>query len=822
MAVFRTEKPQQTGIALGGIGTGSVELQPDGEFHFWQIANQSKWGGQCEQWKMDDGERHTGALSFYARCETDEGGVVFRKLSMNTRIEDFTYRMFAWNKPVEAIEYEGRFPVCTLKYIDKKLPVSLTLRAVAPFVPHDSDISSTPGFILDFDIIANEDANISLLGSLEPSFADKKRCQNVLTEKGDITAVSIYPTVKDEEPDTGDLTFSISGDCERSYITAEHFRFLREFVSHSEYGLTQESFLFGFRESGRLPDTKIGTAPEAIPKELSALSDSDMETLADSLSEYPMAKSLLERMERLSPGFPSCRKDREGLIRYMARQIRDIGDDFGSAALCGSVKLKKGERRTVRFCLSWYFPNHFSRFGVKMGHYYENLYKNSLEANLTLTERPDIANRAVAFSDLLFDTSAPDCYPEGWSAHLSTIVKDSWHLKNGKFGLWEGLGSCGFHTTDITYHASFGLLSLFPELQLGQMLMGAEFQREDGRVHHFLTPDLEHHDDSFERVDMNPQFVLMVCRDYLFTGDRGYLEKMWDHVTAAIDSIKKLDRNGDGLPDVGTGSNTYDAWKFSGTPTYISILWLAALKAACVIAGAIGDEARIREWDQLLGRGSASLEKLLWNGKYYDLWRSEDRVDGSLMTDQLDGEWFLRASGIGSLFPDGRVKAVLSFIFEHNFDPEDGLVNASCPEGASTSLFTYKNCQAKAVWTGIGYAFAALCLTVGLDDTAETQVRSIHENQSRMGAFWSHWECGAYYTRPLSSWSTLNALLGLRIDAENKKLALDPKINGRLPLIIPGFIGHIDSGENKCEITALEGSLEGFEISAKDRAVILK
>ena len=55
-------------------------------------------------------------------------------------------------------------------------------------------------------------------------------------------------------------------------------------------------------------------------------------------------------------------------------------------------------------------------------------------------------------------------------------------VKDGRFGLWEGLGSCGFHTTDITYHASFGLTSLFPELQKRQMRMGAAFQREDGRV----------------------------------------------------------------------------------------------------------------------------------------------------------------------------------------------------------------------------------------------------------------------------------------------------------------------------------------------------
>jgi hypothetical protein len=68
---------------------------------------------------------------------------------------------------------------------------------------------------------------------------------------------------------------------------------------------------------------------------------------------------------------------------------------------------------------------------------------------------------------------------------------------------------------------------------------------------------------------------------------------MWDHVVRAMDSIESLDQNGDGLPDHDTGRNTYDAWKFSGTPVYISILWLAALKAAMAIANEMGAASRI-------------------------------------------------------------------------------------------------------------------------------------------------------------------------------------------------------------------------------------
>lgn len=39
MAKITTTKNHTSGIPLGGIGSGSVELLPDGEFHYWQIAN---------------------------------------------------------------------------------------------------------------------------------------------------------------------------------------------------------------------------------------------------------------------------------------------------------------------------------------------------------------------------------------------------------------------------------------------------------------------------------------------------------------------------------------------------------------------------------------------------------------------------------------------------------------------------------------------------------------------------------------------------------------------------------------------------------------
>ncbi|MBR3997328.1 MAG: hypothetical protein IKI93_03185, partial [Clostridia bacterium] len=132
MAKIISHKTQQSGIALGGIGTGSVELFPDGEFHQWQIANPPRWTTQLWEGKGDDGEGNTGALSFWVRVQKKGQAPIVRKLVMKTDSEDFTYRMYAWNRPVEEIEFDGRFPVCDLSYNDRALAADVKMRATSP------------------------------------------------------------------------------------------------------------------------------------------------------------------------------------------------------------------------------------------------------------------------------------------------------------------------------------------------------------------------------------------------------------------------------------------------------------------------------------------------------------------------------------------------------------------------------------------------------------------------------------------------------------------------------------------------------------------
>lgn len=820
MAKIITTKNHSSGIPLGGIGAGSVELFPDGEFHSWLIANQPRITKVCFEDKADDGESSTGALSFYVREKKENGKPVIRKLGMKTDADDFTYRMFSWNKPVEEIEFDGRFPEATLNYIDRALSCKLSLKAVSPFVPHNSDISSTPGFYMDFTVENPTDSelDISLLGTLVPDMANKTEGnKNSLHKTDDNVFIHIEPAEASDAPSCGNLCLSVGGDGEKSYITGDYFRFIREYIacSDTDLGVTQESVLFGFREKGRLPNAEIGICPERIPENPTALSDEELDNLFREYEKYAFSQSMLSRIRYIKPDFPASREEK---IKFFGcDEDKRRGDDFGACALCSEITLKPHEKKNIRFILTWYFPKLFADDGERIGHYYENLYESSLEANRFLSDNYDsIFNKAADFSELIYSVSLPEIYPDAWSSNLSQIIKDSVYLKNGNFGLWEGLGYCGLHTTDITYHASFSLICLFPELQKKQMKMGAEFQREDGRVHHCFKPDMKCSDGGFDRVDINMQFVLMVLRDYLFTGDRDYLLSLWDNVKRAMASSELLDTDGDGLPDYGTKRNTYDAWNFSGTPVYISVLWLAALKAGIIMADRVGDMEYAVKWKNILEKGKKALEERLWNGEYYNLWRNNEETDESLMTDQLDGEWFLRMTGIPGNIPDERVRKVLEFIFRNNFDPEQGLLNATVPEGKKTTVDTYNNCQTIAVWTGISYAFSALAMSVGASAISDTVISSVHNNQLRFGAFWDHWECGHHYTRPMSSWSLLNAVSGMSVDCENKKLSFKPvNKNISFPLCLPDILAKVTFTDGKCDIKCISGDINGWNISVQ-------
>lgn len=440
---------------------------------------------------------------------------------------------------------------------------------------------------------------------------------------------------------------------------------------------------------------------------------------------------------------------------------------------------------------------------------YDNWYKDAGEVNRFLcAEYPRHRAATEAFARTLTDTTCGDPLAFAWSSQLNTLIVNTWWTRDGGYAVWEGLGCCGLSTTDVDYQGSFPIVALFPELKLSQMKRIIAHQNDLGQVPHNFNHNLDQVDNGFKRVDMNPQFVMMVCRDYLWTGDRDYLAALWPHVVRAMAFTESLDTNGDGLPDRDTGLQTYDAWGMRGTPSYIASLWIGSLRAAIRIAKDSGHPADARRWAALLAKASASYDQLLFNGEYYSLWVDGSNRDELCMTDQISGEWFSHLIGLSTTISRENMYHAIDAIVRHNFSPEFGLHNATAPRGG-LGLLAMANGQAGGVWSGIEFAFASLLMDHGRYEQGVRIVEATHRRYLRAGQPWNHIECGSHYTRAMSSWATLLAATGFKPDLPQQTFTLAPVLTGdfRAPWATASGFGTISRTGKTLAIHCVQGSL---------------
>jgi uncharacterized protein (DUF608 family) len=831
------KKFQQNGMALGGIGTGTVEISQNGALKDWHIFNLGSWATvdakKNKLTNLYDYEKNV--MPFYIRTKQAEDLPKIRKLSHDIDSGEFRSMMYSWHKEIKEIHYNTSFPICELSYIDDALPVKIRAEYSSPFIPLDSRVSGTPGFYATFYIenITNEDVEVSLLGKLKNPVnrgMKNRQLRNIIHKSDDHISITMKSDAIDSHQQNGSMSFSASGG-ETSFIQGDFSQFFANYVLGGDFGVTEESYLFDFRETGKLPNLGSEILPEYIlnltDEQLDHLDELQVENIMAQLLKTSSANPPYHRILEIDQDLLANKTGKIKFIRLIKKQMHKMLEDvegqeaWGDAALCSSITLSPGESKEVQFIVSWYFPNHYSDQGQFVGHMYANWFKDAKEVNdYMLVNSVDILYKVRGFSNELSDTDTHVSFVNNWINQLNTIIKCSWWSKQGDFAIWEGYGSCGFHTMDITYQGSFNLLALFPDLQLGQMEMGARFQREDGRVHHFFTPDFSSVDDGFDRVDMNPQFVLLVCRDYLWTGNIEYVKKLWVSVVKAMDSIEKLDCNGDSLPDKETESNTYDAWHFKGTPSYISSLWLAALLAASRMADDLGEHQLKLKWQAMLEQGKENFEQMMWNKEYFSLWVDDETRDECCMADQIDGQWYAQLVGLGNFIPEQLTQDALKAIFKYNYHPETGLINAVYPKHAKPTLYTYRNVQAEANWSGIEFAFASALLENGMVEHAIEISENIDQRYFNAGRIFNHEECGDHYYRAMASWSLLLSVTGLKLDVPKGIVIFAPPVESiKAPWFSPSGFGNFIKQPEKFELQCKYGEISFNKLILNIKAV---
>jgi hypothetical protein len=439
-----------------------------------------------------------------------------------------------------------------------------------------------------------------------------------------------------------------------------------------------------------------------------------------------------------------------------------------------------------------------------------------------------LCRKSAAFSQCFYDTTLPAEVIEAVAANL-TILKSPTVLRqtDGRLWCYEGCcdakGCCHGSCTHVWNYAQ-ALPHLFPGLE--RSFRKTEFgESQDARGHQTFRANLPIRPtahDFYAAADGQLGSIMRVHREWRISGDTEWLRALWPQVKQSLHyCIETWDPDHKGTLEE-PHHNTYDI-EFWGPDGMCTSMYLGALKAAVSMAGALGDSTAL--YEQLLARGCSYMESELWDGEYFvqrikwqglkagdptelqngqtsysqealELVRNEGpkyQYGTGCLSDGVIGAWIAQACGVGEFLDREKVRGHLLAVHGYNLrsdlsdhanpqrptyalGKEGGLLLCSWPKGGEPSLpFVYSN----EVWTGIEYQVAAHLMMVGQVDEGLEIVRAARDRyDGRVRNPFDEYECGHWYARALSSYSLLQGLTGVRYDAVEKILYIEPSIAG--------------------------------------------
>ena len=749
----------RSGIALGGIGAGSVELRKNGQFYNWSIMN--NWpvftGNPLVVRTFPGNTDSDSYLFFLVRYQVEGESPKLKLLQINdglseAALESITY-YYPWMSSVENIEYNGTFPFVTLNYSDSEMPFDIKLQSYSPFIPHDVKNSSLPGIFFDFTIVSHstKPVKVLLVGTLRNLTAydqtDKYFLTNLIESK-ELKGFSMSSGGIDSTSSSwGEMgLFSSSPNC-NYYLGWEH--------KHPYY----EKLLV----SGKFEN----------------INDTE------NRNSY--------RTGKLMANFSNNKDQR----------------CFSSLGI--NAELMDGDTMSADIIMSWNFPNLYGAYKNQdeveienecndystnyrltsiQGHYYNRFFNSAEQVARYMSEnKTPLYKLSKSFLDNFYSSDLEPFVLNQINSQFNTFITSSTLTKSGKFAIREGLtpeqpwGPNG--TIDVSLYGSASTIALFPELQKSLMRMHKNLQTEKGEINHGLSSDLEQTLNGtwgvYHRVDLVPNYIQLVLRDFFWTGDMDYLHEMWPSVVKGINYIlTERDKDNDLMPDMDGIMCSYDNFPMYGLASYIQSQWLAAMKLTTEAASVMKDMKTYKLASAIVESGSDLMDQKLWNGSYYNLsndYSGTKGVDDGILTDQLIGQWMAHQTGMGHLFPEENVSKSLQSVMKSSFIEGFGLRNCSWPQ--YPDLFPIHESdlwvdQANTCWSGVELGFAGLLLYEGKTAEALKVIKTVDDRYRKAGLYWDHQEFGGHYYRPLSAWSIINGYLGLGI--QNGNYSFDPKI----------------------------------------------
>ena len=686
-------------------------------------------------------------MFFIVRYQVEGEKPQLKLLQLNTSlneggIQEIIY-YYPWMSAVENIQYSARFPFSNFVFSDAAMPFDIEMEAFSPFIPHDIKNSSLPGAYFNFTVKSKTDkkVDVMLLGTL----------RNLVG----------YDQIKKA--------------FDSKLIEGKDYKFF----AHSVTGIADSCATYG----------QMG---------LGAIGGDEVSYYLGWENKHPYYERIL--VEKKLPNIDDTNnrniKTEEGIT--VGRFGSYDNDQRCFSTLAVSKELKGKSQFSTTFFLNWNFPNFYGSIRVKekknlasrekkifvlgekitknLGHYYQNSFSNVDQiSSYFASNSSELSNRSHQFVNDMYSSDLEQYVLDQVNSNLNTFVTSSTLTKSGQYGIREGLTPSQAwgpnSTSDVAMYGSPMIIALFPELQKSMMRTHKKLQTPEGEINHGLAFDLDYSLNGtfgvYERIDLVPDYIQMVMRDYLMTNDKAYLKEMWPSIVKGIDYIlTKRDKDGDQMPEMSGIMCSYDNFPMYGLASYIQSQWIASLTMASQAAADLGDKVLEKKYKEIAQKGTQLMESKLWNGSYYNLandYLGKRGIDDGCLTDQLMGQWIADNAGVGYLFDKEKVHKSLKSILERSFMDNSFLRNCSWP--AYPELFPIHTSdlwvdQANTPWAGVELAFASFLIYEDMVDDGLKVIKAVDDRYRKAGLYFDQQEFGGHYFRSMSAWTILNAMLG--------------------------------------------------------------
>lgn len=514
-------------------------------------------------------------------------------------------------------------------------------------------------------------------------------------------------------------------------------------------------------------------------------------------------------------------KDFEALCDEFAKTGRVSGHEEAGpspegetldGALATPFVIKPGEKRTVCFVLTWYFPNIPMVLDENCpkwdhsGYVYSNWWPDGLSLARDVLARLDkLTAQTRRYHESFYSSNMPYWLLDRISSQVAILSSATcFWAKDDHFGCWEGCswtyGSCAGNATHVWGYAQ-AVPRLFPslgkrmrqqehnELSPEGMLpvrlgMRRQFQAFDGQCHSILASYLAHRS----------------------SVDGKWLDREWPKIKLSMDYlIENWDDDENGML---VGAQHGMDSMHGGTSSWMGGMYLAALAAAEQMALIQGDEDSAVRYRRILRIGAKNQDEKLFNGEYFiqipDRKPRKDYRTGCY-TDQMLGQWWAHLLDLGWIYPPDHVRSAMESLFKYNLrtdfygfeqsprkfvvDNEPAMVQCTWPRGGRPDP-EHTILHADEVKVGISYPVAALMVYSGLNTEGFGVARANadrYDGRLRTDVTDNAWsalgrsgnpfgdDCaGKFYVRALSAWSLLLACQGQIFDGPRGILGFDP------------------------------------------------